>query len=153
MRKNLLAVAVCIIALGSFAGHAQTPSKIAVVDTETFTDTKAGVKKLVAAYEPLLFAGQPGADEIRRTLTTMQEQIRAGRIGQAVMLSVHETVLDAARRGQLPTWLASMVHRIPVPLGNLALVGAGALVAALVVVGIGLLFLRGATAVEELRTT
>jgi pimeloyl-ACP methyl ester carboxylesterase len=68
----------------------------------------------VAAFEPLLFAGQPGVEEIRRAFTAMPEQIRAGRIGQAVMFSIHETVLDAARRGQVPTWLAAIVHRIPV---------------------------------------
>jgi hypothetical protein len=47
----------------------------------------------------------------------------------------------------------TFVHAIPVPFADLALVGAGALVAVLAVVGIGLLFLRGATSVEELRTT
>jgi pimeloyl-ACP methyl ester carboxylesterase len=68
----------------------------------------------VAAYEPLLFMGQPGTAEIRQVFTTMQEHIRAGRIGEAVMFSVHETVGTAARTGQLPGWLAAAVHRIPV---------------------------------------
>ncbi|MGC9671259.1 FtsX-like permease family protein [Planosporangium sp. 12N6] len=45
------------------------------------------------------------------------------------------------------------VHAVPVPFADLALVGAGALLAVLAVVGVGMLFLRGATAVEELRTT
>ncbi|SCL56569.1 hypothetical protein [Micromonospora peucetia] len=40
-----------------------------------------------------------------------------------------------------------------VPLEQLALLGAGALAAVLVTVGVGLLFLRAGTAVEELRTT
>ncbi|MFC3503757.1 FtsX-like permease family protein [Micromonospora krabiensis] len=40
-----------------------------------------------------------------------------------------------------------------VPLEHLALLGAGALAAVLVTVGIGLLFLRASTATEELRTT
>jgi len=68
----------------------------------------------VAAYEPLIMAGQPGIEEIRRVFTTMQELVGAGRIGEAVVFSLHEAALDAARRGQLPGWLASIVHRIPV---------------------------------------
>ncbi|WP_260428609.1 hypothetical protein [Micromonospora globispora] len=40
-----------------------------------------------------------------------------------------------------------------VPWERLAWLGAGALVAVLVTVGVGLLFLRASTAVEELRTT
>lgn len=44
-----------------------------------------------------------------------------------------------------------VVHTVPVPVDDLALFGAGALVAVLAVVGIGLLFLRTSTAVEELR--
>ena len=68
----------------------------------------------VAAYEPLIMAGQPGIDEIRRAFTTMQELVGAGRVGEAVMFSVAEAVLDAGRRGQLPGWFASLVHRVPV---------------------------------------
>ena len=46
------------------------------------------------------------------------------------------------------------VDRVPdVPLEQLAWLGAGALAAVLVTVGVGLLFLRASTAVEELRTT
>jgi hypothetical protein len=40
---------------------------------------------------------------------------------------------------------------VPVPVDDLALFGAGALVAVLAVVGVGLLFLRSSTAIEELR--
>ncbi|MFY1696753.1 MULTISPECIES: FtsX-like permease family protein [unclassified Solwaraspora] len=42
---------------------------------------------------------------------------------------------------------------VPVPLDDLALLGAGAVLAALATVGIGLLFLRGATDVTELRAS
>jgi hypothetical protein len=45
------------------------------------------------------------------------------------------------------------VGQIPVPLDDLALVGAGAVAAVLAMVGVGLLLLRGATALEELRAT
>jgi hypothetical protein len=40
---------------------------------------------------------------------------------------------------------------VPVPYGDLALLGAGAVAAVLAVVGVGLLFLRASTALEELR--
>ncbi|WP_030486202.1 ABC transporter permease [Micromonospora chokoriensis] len=42
---------------------------------------------------------------------------------------------------------------VPVPLEHLAWLGAGALAAVLVTVGVGLLFLRASTALDELRTT
>ncbi|MFF0718989.1 FtsX-like permease family protein [Micromonospora sp. NPDC003816] len=47
----------------------------------------------------------------------------------------------------------SVVRTPDVPLEQLALVGGGALLAVLVTVGLGLLFLRANTAMEELRTT
>lgn len=49
-------------------------------------------------------------------------------------------------------WVPEVTVTTDVPLGQLALVGAGALAAVLVTVGVGLLFLRASTAVEELRT-
>ncbi|RAO03728.1 hypothetical protein GAR05_00709 [Micromonospora saelicesensis] len=42
---------------------------------------------------------------------------------------------------------------VPVPLEHLAWLGAGALAAVLVTIGVGLLFLRASTALDELRTT
>ncbi|MBQ1022506.1 hypothetical protein KBX71_32170 [Micromonospora sp. D93] len=42
---------------------------------------------------------------------------------------------------------------VPVPLERLAWLGAGALAAVLVTVGVGLLFLCASTALDELRTT
>lgn len=65
----------------------------------------------VAAYEPLLFVDQPGAADIRRVFTTMQEHIRSGRLGDAIAYSVRETVVGAARNGQMPMWLATAIHR------------------------------------------
>jgi hypothetical protein len=45
----------------------------------------------------------------------------------------------------------SVVREVPVPLYDLVLLGAGAVAAVLAVVGVGLLFLRASTALEELR--
>lgn len=45
----------------------------------------------------------------------------------------------------------SVTLTVPVPLDDLALLGAGAVAAVLAVVGVGLLFLRASTALEELR--
>ncbi|GAA4565847.1 hypothetical protein GCM10023176_14770 [Micromonospora coerulea] len=50
-------------------------------------------------------------------------------------------------------WVPELTVFPDVPLGQLAWVGAGALAAVLVTVGVGLVFLRSSTAVEELRTT
>ncbi|WP_406074221.1 FtsX-like permease family protein [Micromonospora sp. NBC_01638] len=49
--------------------------------------------------------------------------------------------------------IPEMERAVAVPLEQLAWLGAGALVAVLVTVGVGLLFLRVSTAVDELRTT
>ncbi|MEU8388893.1 FtsX-like permease family protein [Micromonospora sp. NPDC048843] len=62
---------------------------------------------------------------------------------------------DPATRGQY-TQIVHLpeVQRVPaVPLEHLAWLGAGALVAVLVTVGVGLFFLRSSTALDELRTT
>lgn len=45
------------------------------------------------------------------------------------------------------------VRAVPLPVADLAVVGAAAVAAVAAVVGVGLLFLRAATALEELRTT
>lgn len=48
--------------------------------------------------------------------------------------------------------IPAIVRSVPVPFDDLALYGAGGLALVLVTVGVGLLFLRSSTAVEELRT-
>ncbi|MCX4387256.1 ABC transporter permease [Micromonospora peucetia] len=62
---------------------------------------------------------------------------------------------DPATRERYTRIIETAVVTVPpdVPLEQLALLGAGALAAVLVTVGVGLLFLRAGTAVEELRTT
>ncbi|WP_200208836.1 FtsX-like permease family protein [Micromonospora coerulea] len=62
---------------------------------------------------------------------------------------------DPATRAQHVrfVWVPELTVFPDVPLGQLAWVGAGALAAVLVTVGVGLVFLRSSTAVEELRTT
>jgi hypothetical protein len=62
---------------------------------------------------------------------------------------------DPATRGQYIQFVRlPEVKRVPaVPLEHLAWLGAGALAAVLVTVGVGLLFLRASTALDELRAT
>jgi pimeloyl-ACP methyl ester carboxylesterase len=48
----------------------------------------------VAAYEPLLLSGGPDDAAIRRTFTTMQQMIRSGRMGEAIVFSIHESVSE-----------------------------------------------------------
>ncbi|MEV0721814.1 FtsX-like permease family protein [Micromonospora purpureochromogenes] len=61
---------------------------------------------------------------------------------------------DPATRAQYlrTLWVPEVTVTPGVPLGQLALVGGGALVAVLVTVAVGVLLLRASTAVEELRT-
>ncbi|MCG5448528.1 FtsX-like permease family protein [Micromonospora hortensis] len=62
---------------------------------------------------------------------------------------------DPATRGQYIQFVRlPEVRRVPaVPLEHLAWLGAGALAAVLLTIGVGLLFLRASTALDELRTT
>jgi pimeloyl-ACP methyl ester carboxylesterase len=74
----------------------------------------------VAAYEPLLMLGHPADTEIRRTFTTMQDLIRSGRSGAAVVVSAAETATWAARSGNFPAWLAAALRALPAgPTGRL----------------------------------
>ncbi|MGH3620730.1 MAG: alpha/beta fold hydrolase [Sciscionella sp.] len=67
----------------------------------------------VAAYEPLLFAGQEGIEDCRRVFSTMQAKLRAGHSGDALIYSTQETATLAARRGQFPAWIAAALRSIP----------------------------------------
>ncbi|WP_444949565.1 FtsX-like permease family protein [Micromonospora ureilytica] len=62
---------------------------------------------------------------------------------------------DPATREQYTriVYAPTIERAVPVPLEHLAWLGAGALAAVLVTVGVGLLFLRASTALDELRTT
>ncbi|MGC4745240.1 FtsX-like permease family protein [Micromonospora sp. DT201] len=62
---------------------------------------------------------------------------------------------DPATREQYTRieYTPAIERAVAVPLEQLALLGVGALVAVLVTVGVGLLFLRASTALDELRTT
>ncbi|MEH0932790.1 FtsX-like permease family protein [Micromonospora sp. CPCC 205558] len=62
---------------------------------------------------------------------------------------------DPATRDQYTRIVYSpdVQRAVPVPLEHLAWLGAGALVAMLLTIGVGLLFLRASTALNELRTT
>ncbi|MBG6101713.1 flagellar biosynthesis protein FliQ [Micromonospora vinacea] len=62
---------------------------------------------------------------------------------------------DPATREQYSriVYFPEVQRAVPVPLEHLAWLGAGALAAVLVTVGVGLLFLRVSTALDELRTT
>jgi pimeloyl-ACP methyl ester carboxylesterase len=74
----------------------------------------------VAAYEPLLVLGHPDDAEIRRLFSTMQDLIRSGHAGEAVVFSAAETASWAARSGNFPAWLAAVLRAFPTgPTGRL----------------------------------
>jgi pimeloyl-ACP methyl ester carboxylesterase len=71
----------------------------------------------VAAYEPLLLRGGPDDAAIRRTFTTMQQMIRDGRMGEAIMFSIHGSVDREVRRGHMSRWVGAAVHAFPSRVG------------------------------------
>jgi pimeloyl-ACP methyl ester carboxylesterase len=71
----------------------------------------------VAAYEPLLLWGGPDDAAVRRTFTTMQQMIRAGRMGEAVVFSIHESVDREVRRGHMSRWAGTVVDAFPPHVG------------------------------------
>jgi pimeloyl-ACP methyl ester carboxylesterase len=76
-----------------------------------------GQVRRVAAYEPLLPWGGPEDAAIRQTFTTMQQMIRAGRMGEAVMFSIQESVDREVSRGHMSSWLGTAVHAFPSRVG------------------------------------
>jgi pimeloyl-ACP methyl ester carboxylesterase len=73
-----------------------------------------GRVRKVAAYEPLLLLGNEDDDVIRRVFTTMQDLIRAGRGGEAVLFSTVDVATRASRDGHFPAWLAAVLRHLPV---------------------------------------
>src|SRR4051812_35350277 len=72
MRTNTLARAALIIGFSSLSLYSQT--KVAVIDTEAFTDAKGGIKRLVAAFQQIDAEFKPRRDEITQ-LGTKYDQI------------------------------------------------------------------------------
>ena len=71
----------------------------------------------MAAYEPLLLRGGPDDAAIRRTFTTMQQMIRGGRLGEAIMFSIHQSVDREVRRGHMSSRVGTAVHAFPSGVG------------------------------------
>jgi pimeloyl-ACP methyl ester carboxylesterase len=71
----------------------------------------------VAAYEPLLLLGGPDDAAIRRTFTTMQQLIRDGRMGEAIVFSIDESVDREVRRGHMSRRVGTAVHAFPSRVG------------------------------------
>jgi len=76
-----------------------------------------GQLRRVAAYEPLLLWGGPHDAAIRRTFTTMQQLIRGGRPGRAIVYSIRESVDREVRRGHLSGLLGAAVQAFPSAVG------------------------------------
>jgi pimeloyl-ACP methyl ester carboxylesterase len=72
-----------------------------------------GQIRRVAAYEPLLLRGGPDDADIRLTFTTMQQLIRDGRMGEAIVFSIHQSVDREVRRGHMSRWLGTAVRTFP----------------------------------------
>ena len=71
----------------------------------------------VAAYEPLLLLGGPDDAAIRRTFTTMQQLIRDGRMGDAIVFSIDESVDREVQRGHMSRRVGTTVHAFPSRVG------------------------------------
>jgi hypothetical protein len=84
---------------------------------------------------------------------SLGNQATFGGYDQTICTADWSQCQDAASPYRTVRYLPRFVQQVPVPLDDLALLGVGAVTAVLVVAGVGLLFLRSATALEELRTT
>jgi pimeloyl-ACP methyl ester carboxylesterase len=76
-----------------------------------------GQVRRVAAYEPLLLWGGRDDAAIRRTLITMQQMIRDGRLGEAIVFSIQQSVDREVRRGHMSRWIGTSVQAFPSWLG------------------------------------
>src|SRR4029453_15279290 len=76
-----------------------------------------GQVRRVAAYEPLLLWGGRDDAAIRSTFTTMQQLIRGGRLGEAIVFSIHESVDREVGRGRMSSWVGTAVHAFPSRVG------------------------------------
>jgi hypothetical protein len=76
-----------------------------------------GQVRRVAAYEPLLLRGGPDDAAIRRTFTTMQQMIRGGRMGEAIMFSIQESIDREVRRGHMSSWVGGAMRAFPSSVG------------------------------------
>jgi Skp family chaperone for outer membrane proteins len=72
MRTKVLALTALVIGFSSLSLYSQT--KIAVVDTDAFSDPKIGIKSLVAAFQQVDAEFKPRRDEIAQ-LQTKYDQI------------------------------------------------------------------------------
>jgi pimeloyl-ACP methyl ester carboxylesterase len=78
---------------------------------------RLGQVRRVAAYEPLLLWGGPDDAAIRQMFTTMQRMIRGGRMGEAVMFSIRESVDREVGRGHMSSWVGTAMHAFPSRVG------------------------------------
>ncbi|MCW6003141.1 ABC transporter permease [Micromonospora sp. CPCC 205371] len=98
------------------------------------------------AYAALVATGVP-----RSTLAkaVMWQSLVPAAAGIVVALAVGAALSQSLFGDEVER--EGIVLEVPVPVDDLALLGAGAVAAVLAVVGVGLLFLRASTALEELR--
>jgi pimeloyl-ACP methyl ester carboxylesterase len=76
-----------------------------------------GQVRRVAAYEPLLLLGGSDDAAIRHTFTTMQQMIRDGRMGEAIMFSIQDSVDREVRRGHMSRWVGTGLRAFPSRVG------------------------------------
>ena len=76
-----------------------------------------GQVRRVAAYEPLLLWGGRDDAAIRRTFSTMQQMIRGGRLGEAIVFSIQQSVDREVRRGHMSRFVGTSVQAFPSQLG------------------------------------
>jgi pimeloyl-ACP methyl ester carboxylesterase len=76
-----------------------------------------GQVRHVAAYEPLLLWGGPDDAAVGYTFTTMQQMIRDGRVGEAVVFSIREGVDREVGRGHMSSWVGTAVRAFPSRVG------------------------------------
>jgi hypothetical protein len=127
-------------------------------DAMDLVDAAVMVATVLAAVGMLVAIAEGVVSRRREYATLVATGVPRGTLARATLWQAFAPVVPAVlvaltAGAALPRGFAGEAHAVPVPIADLALVGAVALAAVLVVVGVGLLFLRAATSVDELRTT
>lgn len=146
-----LAAAAMLVALAEgIVSRRRAYAAMVATGVSRGTLSRAVLLQALAPVVPAVLLALAVGDSLIRAMGVRAED---GGYQTAICTTDWSKCQDAASPYLVPKQVPVFVRDIPIPLGELAVLGSVAVLAVLAVTGIGLLFLRGATALEELRTT